>query len=419
MLDVFCKFRLGYLDEGILVRDIRKLRENYKGKRKEFLSDVIAALPTDKIVIILSSLTSLLNRIFPFMPVLFLEDRISVALRLPKLFKWRSAVDFFNNSDMRTNSPNIVRACKLLLVLATIIHWIACFYFLISKYEGLGINDWVLEDYLSESNFFRSYLRSLYWSTMTLTTIGNTSNPKTDLEYVFTGLTFLIGVFLFAAVVGNVGDVISNMHAARVQFQLKMDALKFYMAARRVPSDLQKRVKKWADYAWQNTHVLEDQELLDMLPYRLRSDIAQHVHLETLRKIRVFEECESGFLCELVTKLKSHVYSPADYVCRAGEIGREMYIINNGKVEVLIRDHTTEDQTVVATLSEGNYFGEISVLRLDSGINRRNADVRSVGFSELLVLSKKDLTQVLYEYPEARVVIENYARERYILSNNF
>ena len=32
-------------------------------------------------------------------------------------------------------------------------------------------------------------------------------------------MTFLIGVFVFAAVVGNVGDVISNMHAARQDFQ--------------------------------------------------------------------------------------------------------------------------------------------------------------------------------------------------------
>ena len=40
-------------------------------------------------------------------------------------------------------------------------------------------------------------------------------------EYVFTGITFLIGVFLFAAVVGNVGDVISNMNASRQEFTAK------------------------------------------------------------------------------------------------------------------------------------------------------------------------------------------------------
>jgi hypothetical protein len=44
-------------------------------------------------------------------------------------------------------------------------------------------------------------------------------------EFVFTGLTFLIGVFVFAAVVGNVGDVISNMNAARTEFQSRFGAL--------------------------------------------------------------------------------------------------------------------------------------------------------------------------------------------------
>ena len=36
-------------------------------------------------------------------------------------------------------------------------------------------------------------------------------------------MTFLIGVFVFAAVVGNVGDVISNMNAARHDFQARSE----------------------------------------------------------------------------------------------------------------------------------------------------------------------------------------------------
>ncbi len=52
--------------------------------------------------------------------------------------------------------------------------------------------------------------------------------------------------------------------------------------------------------------------------------------------MKIFEECEKGLLCELVIKLRSQIYSPGDYICRKGEIGREMYIINHGKVQVRI-----------------------------------------------------------------------------------
>ncbi|XP_077991653.1 uncharacterized protein LOC144445882 [Glandiceps talaboti] len=278
--------------------------------------------------------------------------------------------------------------------------------------EGFGTNDWVYPNSTEYKGFVRKYILCIYWSTMTLTTIGETPLPQTDIEYIFTGITFLIGVFLFAAVVGNVGDVISNMNAARQEFQAKMDAIKFYMNHREVPDSLQNRVKKWSDYAWHRTQALDDQHFLEMLPQRLRAEIAIHVHLETLRKVKIFEDCDEGLLCELVLKLRSQIYSPGDYICRTGEIGREMYIINHGKVQVVVQDPATFQKMVVATLSGGNYFGEISLLKLDEGQNRRTADVVSLGYSELLCLSKKDLMQALVEYPDAKKVLEKYGRDR-------
>ncbi len=162
------------------------------------------------------------------------------------------------------------------------------------------------------------------------------------------------------------------------------------------------------------TQAMDDHHMLDILPFRLRAEIAKHIHLETLQKVsaatgglvllqgdfpvanqeksrtsrvefrfrrsfqrterfltqsscrmplwpeslkniteletwrevsspltsphppqvKIFEDCEKGLLCELVVRLRSQIYSPGDYICRKGEIGREMYIINHGKVEV-------------------------------------------------------------------------------------
>lgn len=44
--------------------------------------------------------------------------------------------------------------------------------------------------------------------------------------------------------------------------------------------------------------------------------------------------------------------------------------------------------------------------------NRRTASVRSVGYSDLFCLSKKDLWDVLKEYPAARVKLEAIAVKR-------
>ena len=58
----------------------------------------------------------------------------------------------------------------------------------------------------------RMYIYSFYWSTLTLTTIGETPRPEEDIEYVFVVVDFLIGVLIFASIVGNVGSMITNMN---------------------------------------------------------------------------------------------------------------------------------------------------------------------------------------------------------------
>ncbi|KAI8482628.1 hypothetical protein Bbelb_396060 [Branchiostoma belcheri] len=348
-LDVLVQHRIGYLEEGMLVLDPYKLSSHYRSQ-PWFWRDVVAILP-------LQSVCSLILRIVPFQTWGHLSDSSCLLLRLTRLLKLHSLAQFFDVTDSK-------------------------------------------------------YIRCMYWSTMTLTTIGGASNPVTNLEYIFTGVTFLIGVFVFAAVVGNVGDVISNLNAARTDFQNRMDSIKLYMTHRKVPEALQSRVKRWAGYAWHRTQALDEVSLLEMLPERLRAEIAIHVHLETLRKVTIFEDCEQGLLCDLVLKLRSQIYSPGDYICRTGETGREMYIINHGTVQILVPENTTGERKVVATLTKGNSFGEISVLKLDGGGNRRTADVISVGYSELLVLSRKDLLSALVEYPDAKKLLEAQAKER-------
>ncbi len=63
----------------------------------------------------------------------------------------------------------------------------------------------------------------------------------------------------------------------------------------------------------------------------------------------------------------------------------------------------------VAQMKEGSYFGEISLLSMGDGGNRRTANVVSKGFSKLLVLHKDDLNEVLKNYPGMEEILRKAA----------
>jgi CRP-like cAMP-binding protein len=105
-------------------------------------------------------------------------------------------------------------------------------------------------------------------------------------------------------------------------------------------------------------------------------------------QVAIFEDCEPSLLRDLVIRLQLTQCCPGDKVCYQGEVGNEMYIVNKGLLQVQV------DGDIVATLSAGNHFGEISILDIEGVGNRRTASIISLGFSQLFKLSKNDLQEV-------------------------
>uniref|UniRef100_A0A7N8YAP5 Cyclic nucleotide-gated cation channel-like n=1 Tax=Mastacembelus armatus TaxID=205130 RepID=A0A7N8YAP5_9TELE len=391
ILDIAVRLHTGFLDQGLMVKDVRRLRETYIRSLRCKL-DICSILPTDLLYLTVG---------MSYTPLL----RFNRLLRLSRLF------ECFERTETRTGYPNAFRICKLVLYILVIIHWNACGYYSFSKVLGLGSDSWVYPN-ASDPEFgslTRSYIYCLYWSTLTLTTIGETPPPVRDEEYMFLIFDFLVGVLIFASIVGNVGSMISNMNATRAAFQSRVDALKHYMHFRHVSKVLEQRVIRWFDYLWTNQKTIDEQEVLRNLPNKLRAEIAINVHLDTLKKVRIFQDCEAGLLVELVLKLKPQVFSPGDYICRKGDVGKEMYIIKDGRLAVVGEDGVTQ----LAVLTAGSCFGEISILNICGSKmgNRRTANIRSLGYSDLFCLSKQDLMEALQEFPHARAQLEQRGRD--------
>ncbi|CAG0916423.1 unnamed protein product [Notodromas monacha] len=388
LIDTAIRAHEGYLEQGLLVTDHTKLHKNYR-KTIYFKLDLVSLVPTDLVYLVWG--TSCDRRV-----------PCPVIVRLNRLFKLPRLFEFFERTETLTNFPNVFRIGKVIVYILVIIHWNACLYFAISYVIGFGTDTWVYRD-IDDGVYERlsyKYIYSFYWSTMTLTTIGEVPQPVTDWEFFFTIIDFLIGVLIFATIVGNVGSMITNMNADQAEFQAKMDRIKQYMTFRKVSKQLEERVIKWFDYLWTNKLSLDEDEVLSTLPDKLQAEIAIHVHLDTLKRVKLFQDFEAGLLQELVLRLQLQVFSPGDYICKKGDVGREMYIVKRGVLSVVADD----GEKVFVKLRDGSVFGELSILNIPGNKtgNRRTANVRSDGYSDLFVLKKDGLWDVLHDYPEAR-----------------
>ncbi|KAK2163989.1 hypothetical protein LSH36_71g07022, partial [Paralvinella palmiformis] len=151
------------------------------------------------------------------------------------------------------------------------------------------------------------------------------------------------------------------------------DGAKSYMRNHNVPQAMQRRVQRWYDYAWSRYVYYTlgrmngggDINSLGLLPDKLKTELALHVNLETLKKVTIFQECEPEFLHDLVLKMRAFIFTPGDLICRKGEIAREMFIIADGLLEVI-----SDSGEVLTQMSAGDFFGEIGILNLDGGVNR-------------------------------------------------
>ncbi|XP_062277552.1 LOW QUALITY PROTEIN: cyclic nucleotide-gated cation channel beta-1-like [Scomber scombrus] len=371
--------RLQFVRGGDVVYDKKEMRKNYM-KTKRFKFDLASLVPLE---------------------FFYFKTGINPLLRLPRLLKINSFFEFNERLEAILTKAYIYRVIRTTTYLLYCLHCNACLYYWGSAFTGLGSTKWV---YNGKGN---SYIRCYYFAVKTLITIGGLPDPTTLFEIVFQLINYFVGVFAFSIMIGQMRDVVGAATAGQTYYRTCVDNTIKYMSSYRIPKDVQNRVKTWYNYTWQSQGMLDEQELLTQLPDKMRLDIAVDVNYSIVSKVPLFQGCDRQMIFDMLKSLRSVVYLPGDYVCKKGEVGREMYIIKAGEVQVV---GGPDGKTVFVTLRAGSVFGEISLLSVGGG-NRRTANVIAHGFANLFILDKKDLNEILVHYPESKKLLRKKARK--------
>lgn len=180
------------------------------------------------------------------------------------------------------------------------------------------------------------YIRSLYWAYITMVTTGfGDIVPLTVGETKVTILSMYIGALITTCAIANLQLLVTNMDAARTNFQLKMDALKMYMLYRRLPLKLQNRITSFYDYQWDLLKGANEQEFLNELPKSLQQQVANFMSRDLIKTLPLLRKANNALLNALTDCVESNIYSPNDEILRPGEQVKGALLVSRGEVEVL------------------------------------------------------------------------------------
>ncbi|OQV15311.1 Cyclic nucleotide-gated cation channel beta-1 [Hypsibius exemplaris] len=357
---------------------------------------------------------------------LFPATRMSSLLRLARLLRLHLYWEFMDRIDQITTNPYNFRVMRTFAYMVYIIHVNACIYYVFSYMHDFDPKDQFIYNNAHHSctmtkaqaahhmdkpgktcNFpgqYNAYIFCFFFSVSMITIIGNTNIPGTPAAMVYSTVLWLVGVLTFSTIVGQIRDVLRAKTRQVDAFYEMLDVITDHMQTLDIPEELQSKVRTWLLYNWEEQGTTEEDKLLVGLPTKLRSDMAMEVHYSTIHKVQLFRHMDKKVVEDLLLRLRPTVYLPGDYICREGEVGKEMFIVKSGLLEVIL-----PDGRLAVTLGPGSVFGEISLLAIAG--KRRTATVRSKGFSNLFVLTKADLNEVMRDYPEELTILKAKAEE--------
>jgi CPA1 family monovalent cation:H+ antiporter len=229
------------------------------------------------------------------------------------------------------------------------------------------------------------------------------------IEYAGTQLPHVIGTEASAEVAGQLDRRRTTMRGAMAALEKQYPAY-----ARMVRELLVERIAlalEESEYRVQRGQGLISEEIYEDLEAdrrrRVRSlsdrpplDLGLEI-TAMIGKVPMFQGLSDTVITAIAKLLRPELAVQGEHVIRAGTIGREMYFIVSGAVEVIVPGEPVR-------LGEGEFFGEVALLTS----RPRNADVVAVSYCELLVLRRREFDALPVQEPSLKEQIERSAASR-------
>ena len=404
MGDVVVLFRSAIILDNKYIKDPKAIAMSYI--RSSFFSvDMIAALPAD--VLLIASGDDRPHKMTVVLTV----------FRLLKVLKIIKCIFVLGDSFRKTvnvRPSDYVRMSALVFYLLLVTHWIACIYAGMCREADFprefckpSIEE-TDEDPLrpllfNQDDLAQWYTYSFLWGITSLTGIEIVSQPIMVRENVFCIGVVLFGVFVYAAIIGNVNGIMSNQRFAETEFQRRVDSVVQYMNYRKVPESHKKKVMMYYRILWARNRGVNEELLLADLSRSLRSDTLRYVNTGVVSKLTFLEDADEDHINLFCERFISVFQLPGDIVATHNTTIDYIYFITRGVVESI--SHTPGQSK---ELKKGDSIGLEDMILGD----KYTKTSRTKTFCDLVQIPKEHMLELIYILPQLRVKVEIVLRKK-------
>lgn len=289
--------------------------------------------------------------------------------------------------EFPTLPPVVYRLTPIFIVAPLLVHFTSCFWIAIGSGSAGNQGDFALV-----------YMKALYWSITTLTTVGyGDITAITPVQMAYASLIQILGVGIFGYVLSNVAGILARADAARERHMNNLDKVETYMKIHRIPTDLKRRIRTYYQYLWQSKKGYQNADLLVDLPETIQSQLLLHVNQSIIKKVPFLKGADEELLAAMMSGLQSRILIPGETIFQIGDPGDEIYFIQSGEVEIL-----GQELVHIATLTDGSFFGEMALI----SERTRSATAVARSFCDVYSLSRQSFEKIAQEHPTLRTHIE-------------
>eukprot|EP00746_Dinoflagellata_sp_MGD_P024262 gnl/MRDRNA2_/MRDRNA2_15690_c0_seq1.p1 gnl/MRDRNA2_/MRDRNA2_15690_c0~~gnl/MRDRNA2_/MRDRNA2_15690_c0_seq1.p1 ORF type:complete len:448 (-),score=52.04 gnl/MRDRNA2_/MRDRNA2_15690_c0_seq1:47-1222(-) len=224
-------------------------------------------------------------------------------------------------------------------------------------------------------------------------------------ERVYVVVMMLVSILICSIFVSRVVVIGQRLGASKAELTERMRKVKEFMASRRVPHNLQTKVKRYLEYQ-HKAQISEPHEsgFMDRLSPWLRLELTEHMNHGIVTRHPFFADLPGPMLKRICGAARTVLCAPGDVVVQRGHRASGTCYIVRGKLKILrAKKHKTGAKQSVY-LESPSWIGDLCLFQ---DMERSNTVV-SMTHSELLTISKDSLLCLLDEFPKARICYEEY-----------